>query len=452
MIHIASRSFVGSPDLSRKHFEKLAGMRLLALVALLCLVTAAWGQDTVLYSFTGGVDGDAPVGGVVRDSAGNLYGSTPNGGDTSPQACTLDYGENGCGVVYKLSPNGSGGWTETVIHTFTSGSDGSVPLGNLVMDGAGNLFGTTEYGGSPCGCGTVFELSPTESGPWTETILYNFKGGADGDSPQAGLIFDSLGNLYGTTSFGANSGCDTLGCGTVFELTNSGGAWTKSILYAFQDGADGGEPGSELVMDGAGNLYGTAPIGGNTSGCNPPYGCGTVYELSPGSSGWTETPLYTFQGNTDGAYPVAGLAIDQTGNLYGNLEDAGTNTWGYIYRLSPASGGAFNFVSIYSFNFTDGARPMGTPLIANRALYGTVSVGGHKNQLCTLGCGGVYRLTPASGGGVSYTFRGFGNSVYGALPEGDLSIDSSGNLVGTTSKGGADNSGTVFEIKPPLHE
>jgi uncharacterized repeat protein (TIGR03803 family) len=438
-----------SANLSLGYLNGIARLSILALLSLVCFTRAAWGQQEARYSFTAAADGDAPTGGVVRDSAGNLYGATPIGGAATTQPCIQPNSE-GCGVIYRLTPTGSGGWKESVIHTFTSAPDGSTPMGNLVMDGAGNLYGTTEYGGSGCpgfyGCGTVFELSPSGSGTWTETILYDFAAGTDGNYPEAGVISDSAGNLYGTTAFGGNSGCNTLGCGTVFELTNSAGTWTKTILYVFQDGLDGGEPESPVTMDSAGNLYGTAPIGGDTTGCNPPYGCGTIYELSPGPSGWTETTLYTFQGKADGAFPNAGLAIDRIGNLYGSFRAGGKNGQGYIYRLVPEAGGGFTISSIYSFSLADGAQPMATPLIAGGDIYGTVSVGGTENELCPLGCGGVYRLTPESGGAINYSFFGFGTAVHGAAPDSDLIIDNYDDLFGTTSKGGDHGLGDVFEI------
>ncbi|MGA8838521.1 MAG: choice-of-anchor tandem repeat GloVer-containing protein [Candidatus Sulfotelmatobacter sp.] len=207
----------------------------LFVAVTLLLATSAWGQGKVLYSFSGPPDGEAPSAGLVRDAAGNLYGATPAGGNTTAEQC--ENGINGCGVVFELT-NSGGTWTESIIHTFVPGSgDGINPYGNLILNSAGNLYGTTEYGGTTCtgyfcGVGTVYELSPAGGGLWTETILYNFQAAGDGIYPEAGLIMDSAGNLYGTTGFGGNNAiCNTLGCGTVFELSpGSGGTWTEHIL------------------------------------------------------------------------------------------------------------------------------------------------------------------------------------------------------------------------------
>jgi uncharacterized repeat protein (TIGR03803 family) len=292
----------------------------------------------------------------------------------------------------------------------------------------------------------VYELSPAGGGTWTETILHYFSSGTDGVYPEAGMIFDGAGNLYGTTGFGGNSACNTLGCGTVFKLTPAtGGTWTYEILYVFQGGADGGEPGSSLTFDGAGNLYGTAAVGGTATACNPPYGCGVVYELTPGSTNWTETTLHSFVGAKGGSFPNSGLAIDGLGNLYGNSALGGANEYGYVYKLSPQAGGSFKFTSLYSFDLTHGANPKATPVFSGGVLYGTASNGGGDNRLCSNGCGGVYRLKANGSGGLGFGFNGFGTYANGASPQGSLLLDSSGNLYGTTSSGGA-GYGTVFEI------
>ncbi|MGA8763788.1 MAG: choice-of-anchor tandem repeat GloVer-containing protein [Candidatus Sulfotelmatobacter sp.] len=419
----------------------------LFVVLTLLLATAAWGQEKVLYSFTGGADGGAPIAGLVRDAAGNLYGATPGGGDTEAEPCQTEI--TGCGVVFELTPGSGGTWTESVLHTFIPGTDGINPFGNLIFDSVGNLYGTTQYGGTGCpgsfyGCGTVYELSPAGGGLWTETILFNFNV-TDGVYPPAGLVFDHAGNLYGTTGFGANTLCNTLGCGTVFELTPSGSTWTEHILYTFQDGADGAEPGSAVVFDTAGNLYGTAAIGGNTTTCNSPYGCGTIYELSPSSGVWTESVIHIFECGAGGCFPNSGLTIDSLGNLYGNMSAAGANGYGYVYKLSPQTGGGFKFNSIYSFDLVHGGQPEGTLLFAGGGLYGTASDGGSDNRLCGNGCGGVFHLSP-TGSGINYSFLGFGTAPKGATPKGNLIPDPAGNLYGTTSAGGANGAGTVFEI------
>jgi hypothetical protein len=416
----------------------------------LLLATSAWGQEKVIYSFNGPPDGDTPSAGLVRDAAGNLYGATAAGGNTSAEQC--ENGTNGCGVVFELA-NSGGTWTESVIHTFVPGSgDGINPIGNLILDGAGDLYGVTQYGGTACtgyfcGVGTVYELSPAGGGLWTETILYNFQAAGDGIYPQGGLVMDTAGNLYGFTGFGGNDAiCNGLGCGTIFELTpGSGGTWSEHILYTFQDGTDGGEPqsGSALVFDSAGNLYSTGAVGGDLT-CNPPYGCGVVFELSPSGGGWTERAIHNFEENKGGAFPLTGLAIDNLGNLYGNML-GGANGDGYAYKMSPETGGSFKFTSLYSFDGTHGGQPYGTPMIAGGIIYGTLLDGGGDNASCPQGCGGVFRLTP-SGSGVNYSFVRFGTASDGANPSGNLILDPSGNLYGTTTAGGAHSDGTVFEI------
>jgi uncharacterized repeat protein (TIGR03803 family) len=258
--------------------------------------------ETILYSFgtNGGASDGAEPEGVIFDKSGNLYGPTLSGGNG---LCDHDQSAS-CGTIFELSPNGSGGWAENVIYAFPAGGGaGWSPNPGLVFDQSGNLYGTTYYGGAnPClgsgGCGTVFELSPSGSGSWTQTLLYSFGNGSnDGTFPAAGAIFDQSGNLYGTTQQGG-TGCGGAGggCGTVFELSPSGSGWTENIAYSFQSGAvDGAYPYAELLFDQSGSLYSTTSSGFQ--------GAGTVFELSPdGSGGWAETVLYGFQdGNGDGS-------------------------------------------------------------------------------------------------------------------------------------------------------
>jgi uncharacterized repeat protein (TIGR03803 family) len=406
----------------------------------------AWGERKILYSFTGLADGNAPASGLVLDAAGNLYGTTPSGGSQAGQCLSI----GGCGVVFELTPNSDGTWTDTTIHTFVGVADGIQPHGNLVLDGSGNLYGTTIYGGNGCtgyySCGTVYELSPDGTGSWTETIIYTFKGGTDGNYPQAGLIFDSAGNLYGTTGFGANSACNGLGCGTVFELTPSqNGTWAEHVLYAFQDGTDGAEPGSALTFDKAGNLYGTAAIGGTLT-CNPPYGCGTIYELAASPGGWSQSVLHSFDCGNTGCFPSAGVVFNGRGDLFGNVI-GGPSGYGFVFRLRQ-SGGSWNFALVHSFDLAHGAEPGATPVFDTMGrLFGTTVSGGHQNRSCKDGCGGVFLLAPGNGG-IRFRFLGFGQATNGAGPEGSLIFDALGNAYGTTSGGGPNGGGTVFEITP----
>ena len=351
---------------------------------------ASW-NESVLYSFDNGNDGGYPFSGLTSDAAGNLYGTTL--GDT----------------VFEVSPNGHGGWTETVLYTFCSQNnctDGDQPYSTLILDSAGNLFGTTLAGGIPgcfgSGCGTVFELSPNGHGGWTETVLYSFcsqNGCTDGANPYAGLIFDAAGNLYGTTPFGGNngSGCNGFGeygCGTVFELSPAAGmGWTEAVLYAFPDynGTDGFMPYAGLIMGGAGSLYGTTLFGGAYNEGNG--GGGTAFELSPtGGGAWSETKLYSFDNGSDGSGPFAGLILDAAGNLYGTTEVGGTNGNGTAFELSSTGGGSWTETVLYNFcsenGCLDGSLPLGALLFdAAGNLYGTTEGGG------TGGSGTVFELT-----------------------------------------------------------
>ncbi len=363
------------------------------------------GPEQVLYAFQGGNDGDYPSGGLIFDSSGNLYGTTQEGGGST--ACASD--SDPCGTVFELSPS-SGGWTETILHTFQGGSDGSAPSSGLIFDHAGNLYGTASGGGGTgcggAGCGTVFELSPNGSGGWTETILYSFLGSPDGDGPQ-GLIFDSSGNLYGATAYGGQYGCgpdDENYCGTVFELgPNGSGGWKETIIYSFPSGgSDGDFPNGGLIFDQSGNLYGTTE-GGGLGSCTSRLGCGTAFELSPNGSGdWTETLLYSFgTDNSDGWEPEAGLIFDQSGNLYGTTGEGGSENCNYagcgtVFELSPSGSGGWTETTLYGFKGdSDGAFPNGG-LIFDRSgnLYGTTADGGDTACNSGFGCGTAFELSP----------------------------------------------------------
>jgi uncharacterized repeat protein (TIGR03803 family) len=284
-------------------------------------------SESVLYFFENG--GETPKSSLVFDGSGNLYGTTYAGGIGNE------------GVVFELTPNTDGTWTESDLHGFTGetfGTDGAYPEAGVVFDSLGNLYGTTREGGtgtfgcSEGGCGTVFELTPSPSG-WTETILHSFQGGAsDGASPQAPLTFDSQGNLYGTTYEGgaADGGAD----GVVFELTHSSGVWVESVIHNFQSKHDGKNPNGSVVFDGKGNLYGT------TSGGPGSEGEGTLFRLTVNASDqWSETGQFKFgRRSGDGELPQGSLAFDALGNLYGTTY-AGGSGYGTVFefRLPPIS-------------------------------------------------------------------------------------------------------------------
>jgi uncharacterized repeat protein (TIGR03803 family) len=288
--------------------------------------------------------------------------------------------------VFELSPKHGGGWTETVIHSFGNGSDGTNPLGGVIFDGAGNLYGTTSAGGIHGG-GTVFELSPKDGGGWTETVIHSFGNGNDGVQPSyENLIFDAAGNLYGTTFEGGIHGV-----GTVFELSpRPSSGWTEVVLHSFNfNSSDGAGPEAGLIFDSNGNLYGTTAYGGIHDSC--PENCGTVFELSPKTGGWTEKILHSFGSGTDGVNPVAALILDEAGNLYSTTAQGGIHTYGTVFEMLPKEGGGWTETVLHSFgNPNDGVAPL-AGLIADEAgnLYGTTNSGGiHNNR------GTVFEITP----------------------------------------------------------
>jgi len=420
--------------MSCRSFGRKVVVRAVCGAALLVAsISAMAQQESVLYSFNPTIkQGVNPQSNVTFDSAGNLYGTTYSGGVYS---C---FGLPGyCGTVFELSPTGDGGWTEKTLHNFGRDNDGSNPSAGVIFDSAGNLYGTTSMGGA-YGYGIVFELSPTESGGWAERVLHHFNyNGADGMYPYAGLIFDAEGNLYGTTGNGG-----TFDAGTVFELSPADdGTWTETILHSFvENGREGVSPWSSLIADSSGNFYSTTSGGGV-------YGFGTVFEFSKTADGsWTVTTLHNFNYNgEDAVQPYTGLAFDQHGNLYGATTGGGVYNYGAVYELSPAANGNWTEKILHSFenNGKDGTRPTaGATLDALGNVYGTTSSGGAYAE------GTVYEL---SGGDwtetILYSFKG----LDGDQPEGTVTLDSAGNIYGTTNFGGPYGKfgfGTVFEIKP----
>jgi uncharacterized repeat protein (TIGR03803 family) len=400
-----------------------------ATFTLALLAASSGATEKVLHNFgTGDNNGQSPYAGLIFDGSGNLYGTTVMGGS-----------ENG-GTVFQMSPNGSGGWTTKVLYSFgISGTDGQQPYAGLIFDGAGNLYGTTSAGGSE-GYGTVFELSPNGSGGWTEVTLHNFGiADTDGIYPYAGLIFDGSGNLYGTTSKGGSKAH-----GAVFELTpNGSGGWTERVLHNFGIGDnDGQRPFAGLLFDGAGNLYGTTSLGGSE-------GEGAVFEMTPnGSGGWTERVLHNFGlSDNDGRYSYASLIFDGAGNLYGTTVGGGSEGDGAVFEMTPNGSGGWTERVLHNFGLSgsDGTGPY-AGLIFDGAgnLYGTTEAGGSK------GAGTAFEMTPnGSGGWTERVLHNFGLSdTDGQLLHAGLIFDGAGNLYGTTSLGGSQNDGTVFEVIP----
>jgi uncharacterized repeat protein (TIGR03803 family) len=407
---------------------------------------------TVLHSFSGS-DGQFPLADLVRDSAGNLYGTTQSGGASIN--CLNSDGTTGCGTVFKLSPSG----TLTVLHSFTghdrrqpSLSDGAIPLAGLVRDSDGNLYGTTQYGGGSAncsndygtqGCGTVFKLDPSG----TLTVLHSFTGSTDdGAIPQGDLVRDSDGNLYGTTSGGGSSGD-----GTVFKMDDSGALiWLHSFTgYDSSDpsASDGADPAAGLVRDNSGNLYGTTSKGGaNYCGISGYIPCGTVFELSPsGALTW----LHSLS-DSEGATPYGDLVMDASQTtLYGTTSDGGSKVAGTAFKLDT-SGGNFGVLHNFAGGTDDGRNPYaGLVRGSDGTLYGTTNLGG-RNSECSIygGCGTVFKLDPS--GTLTLLHRFSGN--IGQLYKGRLVMDSYGNLYGTTYLGGTSTNcgsvgcGTVFVV------
>ncbi len=357
------------------------------------------GSQTVLYTFTGGTDGGYPFGELIRDSAGNLYGTAQYGG------------ASGAGVVFKVDPSDN----ETVLYSFSGGNDGAIPIAGLVRDSAGNFYGTTFSGGTGQ-VGVVFELSPSGS----ETVLLNFARGDNGHYPFAGVIRDSTGNLYGTTLWGGNGEA-----GVVYELNAAG---QQTILYSFPSVTDGRYPNSPVTLDSAGNVYGTTFYGGAA-------GDGTVFKLD---SQGHETILHAFVGNESGGKPNAGVILDSQGNLYGTATSSPATVGlgnGVVYKVDPSR----NYTVLYTFTGgTDGGYPnAGVIRDSSGNLYGTTELGG------TSGSGVVYALNPSGNEKVLYSFTG---GADGGIPEGGLIRDGDGNLYGTTTYGGVSGAGVVFKV------
>ncbi len=430
------------------------GLILALILALASTAIAAQWKEQVLYSFQGGSDGQLPVGAIVFDKQGNLYGTALGGN-----------------LVFQLAPPAQKGdpWTETLIYQFQNLPDGNDPNGGLIIDEAGNFYGVTAYGGSggcillgiKVGCGTVFEVSPPsqKGGQWTETILYSFQGGSDGYVPNGNLVFDKAGSLYGATTYGGGHGsCNSpyyQYCGTVFRLTppkQKGGKWAEKVLYSFKGGTDGANPNGGLVLDHKGAVYGTTFSGGNQNcGLDGSVGCGTAFELhpkGPKGKGWEETQLHVFTDDDDGGLPSAGLTFGNSNVLYGV-------SLGRVFRLAHESG-RWKKTNLYDFcnQSGGGCDPEGSLIFDSSGnLYGTTYYG-FVNELR----GSVFCLRrPKKKGGawdIEY-LHGFVKLPDGLYPAAGLTFDATGNLYSTTQQGGSGTGcheggcGTVFEVSPP---
>jgi uncharacterized repeat protein (TIGR03803 family) len=380
---------------------------MLAVVLVLGVVTIPSAQAqtfTLLYNFTDGPDGAYPYAGLVRDAAGNLYGTTYYCN------CNSSY----YGVVFKVDTSG----TEIVLYSFAGSSDGAYPYAGLVLDSAGNLYGTTEVGGAS-GNGTVFKVDTSGS----ETVLHSFAGGTtDGCNPVGGLLRDKAGNLYGTTE-----DCGAHGKGTVFEVDTSG---TETVLHSFAGGSsDGAYPlYTSLVMDKNGNFYGVTEEGGTSSS-------GVVYELTKGGA---LTVLHSFAGGKDGCYVLGTPALDKAGNLYGATEGCGSSQMGIAWKVSKK--GTETVLHNFAGGSSDGEYPWaGVILDARGNLYGVTVLGGPNSG------GTVYELNKK---GTLTVLHSFSYNEDGAFPIGGLIRDAKGNFYGTASVGGKWTVGTVWKLAP----
>ena len=373
----------------------------------------------LLYNFTGGLDGGQPYSGVTLNSAGDLYGTTHTGNQG------INWGQ-----VYRLQRRGSNyGFTDlalfdgTLEAPVTFGPNGTVystSPNNLTIYQHGYVLNVSPPPNIVCG--TVFCL-------WSATVIYGFSGGADGDMPNYGaLIFDQAGNIYGTTSGGGS------GNGVVYEMMGSGVTWTERAIYAFSGTPDGATPLGGVVLDTAGNLYGTTTAGGAS-------GNGAVYELSPSGSGWTERVLYSFTGGNDGSYPTAGLVVDASGNLYGSTNAGGTGGGGTVFELSP-SGGGWTYSLLHSFTGGANCGPWSPLAMSGGNLYGDTVCDGANSA------GSVFELSPSGNGWTYSSLYDFTGGDDGKFAYGGVTVDASGNLYGTTLRGGLTLQGVVWTITP----
>ncbi len=411
----------------------------LATLLLAALVAPQLQAQTlnVLHSFAGTSDGLYPVAGLTIDSAGSLYGTTAGLIYTSGPSY---------GSVFRLKPH-NGAWLFSPLYDFTGGNDGAYPLARVVLGSNGTLYGTVNRGGvQNCmqGCGLVFNLRPRPAippsplTPWNETVLYSFQGSTDGAYPGYGdIAFDAAGNIYNTGSQGGINNCPGhVGCGVVYKLTRSGSNYTESPLYAFTAGTDGAFPIAAVAIDHSGNLYTTAYQGGTNNG-------GTVIQLAPSGGGYNETTIHQFIASTDGDNPWTGVLIDSSGNLFGGTSRDGIDGGGSVYEMSP-SGGGWNFSVLQSFNGS-GANPGPQGVLtadASGNLYGTIYAGGAHNY------GAIFELRRS---GSSFTYidlYDFTGGSDGGYPASTVTLDSVGNLYGTAYQGGTHNYGVVWQLVP----
>jgi uncharacterized repeat protein (TIGR03803 family) len=393
-------------------------------IATIVVSAASASSTEIIYSFAGGNDGEYLDTDLVMDSAGNIYGTSVQGGAF------------GGGTVFQLSPSGVG-WTHSVLYSFTGGKDGGEPYKGVTLDAEGNLYGTAVTGGGgSCegGCGVVFKLT-SSGGSWTQTVIHYFTGGNDGSGPGSGLTFDHHGFLYGMTPTGG-----AYGLGVIYQLrAQANGTWRLNLIHTFTGGEDGSSGSAgRLIVDRAGSLYGVTTVGGAN-------GKGVAFQITHSQAGWTLLPLYAFKDQPDGALPYGGLIFDRAGNLYGTTYYAGVHDVGTVYKLAHVNG-SWTETVLYNFKGgTDGSSPIST-LVSDAAgnLYGTTSDGGTQ---CA--CGVIFKLARGGNGSwiesVPYRFPGAPNAGFSYN---GMVADSAGNFYGATTHGGPTNDGTIYKFTP----
>ncbi|PYX31329.1 MAG: hypothetical protein DMG77_07230 [Acidobacteria bacterium] len=411
---------MGSKRLSKSTTTILA---VITVVAILSSISSAASTTKLVYSFAGGSDGEYTDTDLVMDQAGNIYGTSVQGG------------LYGGGTVFQVTPAG----VHTVLYNFTGGTDGGEPYKGVTLDPKGNLYGTAVTGGGgSCegGCGTVFQLAKAGGGVWNFSVVHTFTGGSDGSGPGAPLAIDKSGNIFGMAPTGG-----AFGVGTVYLIQHGTSGWTFRLIHTFTGGSDGlGGSAGRMIFDSAGHVFGTSTVGGLN-------GLGVVFHLTPTLTGeWQFTSLYDFKGSPDGALPYGGLVRDSAGHLYGTTYYAGANDLGTVYELVRKNG-TWNERVLYSFKGgTDGGNPIST-LVADSAgnLYGTTSEGGASG--CE--CGTIFKLSRKSGGGWTETvLYGFPGTPGPGFAYNGLVSDSKGNFYGATVHGGDTNDGTIYELTP----
>jgi uncharacterized repeat protein (TIGR03803 family) len=403
---------------------RLSMLGLLAAVFALGSLPLANAQTfQVLYNFTGGLDGTAPIDGLTIDRNGNLYGTTSAGGH-QVSGCSDGYGFTGCGGVFELERRSSG-WIFKPLYEFQGGNDSGNPGLGVTIGPDGALYGLTA---------NVFRLQPpptfctSVTCPWRETILYHFPSGPDGAGPSSRLIFDSPGNMYGVTFFGGQ-----YNDGSVYELSPSGGTWNENTIYSFNHDSQGYGvyfPGGQLAIDPSGNLYGSAA-------CNTNLSCfyGAVWQLQPSQSGWNLNEIYQFNGYN--GYSPEALIRDSSGNLFGATNGDGARDSAAVYELTP-SNGQWNYSELYNYGGFGDDTTAALTMDSAGNLYGANAITGY---------GSIFELTPTSTGWTATTLHTFNGSDGGGAT-GTIVIDSDGNLYGTTIKGGLFDYGVIWEITP----